>query len=73
METNSFEFETEVAYTNIQPKTNTNGPLSDTFTLLPGVSTLKLLYITVAKVLAIFIDADTTIKAVKIGDHEIKQ
>ena len=39
----------------------------------PEVSTLILLYITVTEVLAIFIDADTRIKGVQIGDHEIKQ
>ena len=32
-----------------------------------------LLYITVVKVLAIFINADTRIKRVQIGDHETKQ
>ena len=39
----------------------------------PGVSTLILLYITLAKLPNIFIDADTKIKRVQIGDHEIKQ
>ena len=39
----------------------------------PGVSTLTLLYITVGEVPVIFIDADTRIKRVQIGDHEIKQ
>ena len=39
----------------------------------PGVSTLILLYITVAEVPAVFNDADTRIKEVKIGDHKIKQ
>ena len=38
-----------------------------------GGSTLILLYTTVAEVPAIFIDADTRIKRVQIGDHEIKQ
>ena len=38
----------------------------------PGASTLMLLYITVAEVPAIFTDADTRIKGVQIGDHEIK-
>ena len=37
------------------------------------MSTLILLYITLAKVAAIFIDADTRIKEVQIGNHEIKQ
>ena len=40
---------------------------------LPGVSTLILFYITVAEVYVIFTDADTRIKGVPIGDHEIKQ
>ena len=39
----------------------------------PGVSTLILLYITVAEVPAVFNDADTRIKEVKLGDHKIKQ
>ena len=39
----------------------------------PGVSTLILLYITVAEVLAIFVDTGTRIKGVNIGDHKIKQ
>ena len=36
-------------------------------------STLILLYITVVEVLAIFINADTRIKGVQMGDHETKQ
>ena len=40
---------------------------------LPGVYTHILLYVTVAKVLSIFTDADTRIKGVQIGDHKIKQ
>ena len=39
----------------------------------PGVATLILVYSTVAEVLVIFNDANTTIKGVKIGDPEIKQ
>ena len=39
----------------------------------PGVSTLILLYVTVAEVPAIFSDADTKIKGVQIGDHKIKK
>ena len=39
----------------------------------PGVSTLILLYITVTEILDIFIDDDTEIKRVLIGDHKIKQ
>ena len=44
-------------------------------TLLPlyEVSTLILLFATVAEVPAIFTDADTRIKGVQIGDHKIKQ
>ena len=38
-----------------------------------GVSTLILLYIIMAKELSIFIDDDTSIKGVQIGDHDIKQ
>ena len=40
---------------------------------LPGMYTLILLYVTVAEVPAFFTDADTRIKGVQIGDHEIKQ
>ena len=39
----------------------------------PGVSTLILFHITVAEVPAIFTDAETRIKGVQIGNHEIKQ
>ena len=38
----------------------------------PGVLTLILLYITLAEVSAIFIDADTNIKGVQL-EHEIKK
>ena len=37
----------------------------------PGLSTLILLYITVANVPAIFIDADTKIKRVQIGTMKL--
>ena len=37
------------------------------------VSTLILLYIAVAEVPTILIDADTRIKGVQIGNHKIKQ
>ena len=40
---------------------------------MPGVSTLILLYVTVVEVLAIFINADSRIKGVQIGDPETKQ
>ena len=39
----------------------------------PGVPSLILFYITVAEVPAIFTDADTRVKGVQIGEHEIKQ
>ena len=39
----------------------------------PEVSTLMQLYITVTEVLATFIDADASIKRVRIGDNEIKK
>ena len=39
----------------------------------PGVSTLILVYVTVAKVRAIFIDADTKKKGVQLSDYELKQ
>ena len=39
----------------------------------PGVSSTILLCITVAEVPSVFTDADTRIKGVQIGDHEIKQ
>ena len=40
---------------------------------LPGESTPILLYNTVTEELAIFIHADTRMKGVQVGDHEIKQ
>ena len=40
---------------------------------LLGVSTLIMLYVTVAEEPAIFTDADTRIEGVQIGDHKIKQ
>ena len=53
-----------------------NGFLSDPFTLTRGVCQgyplSMLLYIIVAEVLAIFIDADTRSKGIQIGDHEMK-
>ena len=39
----------------------------------PGVSTLILLYVTVAELPAIFRDTNTKIKGVQIRDHKIKQ
>ena len=71
-----FVYMVEVGFTNIESKTKTIIVLSDYLTLIRsslGVSTLILLYITVVEVLAVFINADTRIKRVQIGDHETKQ
>ena len=38
-----------------------------------GMSTLILFYMFVAEILAIFIDADTRIKGVQIGGHELNK
>ena len=38
----------------------------------PGVSTLILLYVTVAEVAATFTDANARIKGAQIGDRKIK-
>ena len=40
---------------------------------LSRVATLILSYITVAEILTIFIDVNTRIKEVQIGDHETKK
>ena len=68
---------TKVAYTNIQSKIKINVLLSDAFTLMQGVHqgcplSSLVLYITAAKALANFIDANKRIKGVQIGEHEIK-
>ena len=66
----------QVASINIQSKIKINGLLSDSFTLIQGFHQgcplSMLLCITAAEVLAVFIDADTRIKGIQIGDHEIK-
>ena len=66
----------KVAYTDIQSKIKINDLLSDPFTLMQGVrqgfQLSMVLHITVAEVLANFIDADKGIKGIQIGDHEIK-
>ena len=66
----------QVASINIQSKIKINGLLSDSFALIQefhqGCPLSMLLWIIVAEVLAIFIDADTRIKGIQIGDHEIK-
>ena len=55
-----------VTYTNIQSKIKTNGLLSEPCTIMQGVHhgypLWMLLHIISAKVLSIFIDADTRIK-----------
>ena len=63
---------TEVAYTNIQPKTKINVLLSDPFTSSSRVSTLILLNITVTVGLAILFDADARIKGVKYHTMKLK-
>ena len=66
----------QVASINIQSKIKINGLLSESFTLIQGFHQgcpLSIfLCIIVAEVLAIFIDADTRIKGIQIGDHEIE-
>ena len=66
----------QVASINIQPKIKINGLLSDSFTLIQdfhqGCPLSMLLWIIATEVLAIFIDANTRIKVIHIGDHEIK-
>ena len=65
----------KVAYTNIESKTKINGFLSDPLILMlvrQGCLLSMLLYIIVAEVLVNFINADKRIKAIQIGDHEIK-
>ena len=65
-----------VSYTNIQSKIKINDLLSDSFTLMRGVSQgcplSMLLSIIAADILANFIDANKRIKRIQIGDHEIK-
>ena len=64
----------QVAYTNIQFKIKINGPLYDSFTLVQGFRQgclLSMLLCNIAdEVPAIFIDADTRIKYIQIGDHD---
>ena len=67
----------KVGYTNTQSKAKVNGLLPDSFTLTwrvrQGCPLSVLSYITATETLAIFNDADTRIKGVEIGNHEIKQ
>ena len=73
---NNFIQMIKVAYNNIQSRIKINGFLSDLFTLMRGVRQgcplSMLLYIVAAEVLANFIIADTKIKGIQIGSHEIK-
>ena len=66
----------KICYNNIQSEIKINGLLSDPFTLMRGVHQRcplsMLLYIIAAEGLANFIIANTRIKAVQIGDREIK-
>ena len=66
----------QVASVNIQSKIKINGVLSESFTLIQGFhhgcSLSMFLCIIAAEVLAIFIDANTRIKGIQTGDHEIK-
>ena len=66
----------QVATSYIQSKIKTNGLPSESFTIIQGFQQgcpLSLfLCIFVAEVLAIFIDVNTRIKGMQIGDHEIK-
>ena len=66
----------KACYNDIQSKIKINGVLSDPFTIMRGVRQgcplSMLLYIIAAEVLAIFIIADTRVKGVQIGTHEIK-
>ena len=66
----------QIASINIQSKIKINGLLSESFTLIQGFHKgcprSMLLCIIVAEVLAIFIDGDTRIKGIQIGDQEIK-
>ena len=65
----------DVAYTNIQSRTKINGlllillPLFKTFAR--SVHSHTVIYY--CEVVAIFINVDTKIKGVEIGDHETKQ
>ena len=66
----------QVLYTNIQSKIKINGFVSKQFTLMREIHQVCLLsillYIISAKVLAVFIDANTRIKRVQIRDYQKK-
>ena len=73
---NKFVHMIQVGYTNIQSKIKINGLLFDSFILMGGVHrgcTLSMfLFITEAKVLSIFIHANTRINELQIEDHEME-
>ena len=64
----------QVASINIQSKIKINSLLSETFTIIQGFyqgcPLSMLLCIIAGEVLAIFIDTNTKIKDIQIGDHE---
>ena len=65
----------KVAYTNIKSKININGLLSDPLTLIfvrQGCLLYMLLYSIVAVVLANFINADKSTKAMQIRDDGVE-
>ena len=64
----------QVASIIIQPKIKINSLLSDSFTLIisPGLSTLNVVMNYYGWSTCNFIDADTRIKGIQIGDREIK-
>ena len=65
----------EIVYTNIQSKTKKMVSYRNLLPYMrssPGVSTLILLYVTVAEVAATFTDANARIKGAQIGDRKIK-
>ena len=66
----------QVASINIQFKIKINDLLSEYFTLIQGFHQgcpfSMLLCIIAAEVLTILIHADSRIKSIQIGDHEIK-
>ena len=73
---NKFIYMIQVASINIQTKIKISGLLIESFTLIQGFHQgcplSMLLCIIAAEILAVFIDANATIKGIQIGDHEIK-
>ena len=72
---NKFIHMIQVASINNQSKIKIAGLLSESFTLIQAFHQScplsMLLYIIVAEVLSVSINADTRIKGIQIGDHEI--